>query len=164
MGDANTPELDLFPYKYYSLGYLSTKFSALTNLHRNSLISHELTGDPNSGLSGIGPLMYRGPIHTRPIFKISGLLFVASAGAYSWGRQGTQEQGRLQLQPEKNNNTGKMAVITPFQVSQPQLGSYWGICLPFILCLVKPYCCFIPLWVPSLFPWRDLGKRLPNLD
>jgi hypothetical protein len=71
--------------------------------------------------------MYRGPIHIRPILKISGLIFVASAGGYSWGRQGTQEQGRLQLQPEKNNNTGKMAVITPFQVSQPQLGSYWGM-------------------------------------
>ena len=57
--------------------------------------------------------MYRGPTHTRPILKISGLLFVASAGAYSWGRQGTQEP-----QPKKNNNTSKMAVITPFQVSQ----------------------------------------------
>jgi hypothetical protein len=79
--------------------------------------------------------MHRRRISQRYILRISGLAIAASVGAYSWNRQRTKnQQDQIQPPSEKKNNSGTMAVMTPFQVrclTEPPLLFHtpFGACL-----------------------------------
>ena len=104
---------------------------------------------------------HRGRINLRSITIISSLTIIAFAGAYSWDRRRRSHQ-QLFEPPSKNTNPGKMAVLTPFHVSELSSSvSSLGLLL-LSACLIEPPLLFHTPFVLVLHFLAWTNKRLRN--